>query len=114
MKLVWIVELGKFLLESMKRGIIGNILAMLIISGMLAWAGWTVVEAKHNEAVEKIEANKKKIETVSETQQKATTTLAVMQETLQRVAENLKEMKDDLKVTRTRVWQIREDQLKRN
>lgn len=111
---MWIVEFGKFLLESMKRGIIGNVIAMIVISCGLAWGGFTFANNKHNEALKKIEENKKKIESVSKIQQKTATTLVVIQSTLQNIAQNLKDVREDQKIMKSRVWQIREDQLKRN
>jgi len=112
MKLLWIGELVKFLVESMKKGVLGNALAMLIVASLIALGGSFYVQAKHDAATTRIGENKKAISELAKTQQVTASALLVLQTTLQNIASNIKDLKEDSKTTKDRVWQIRQDQIK--
>lgn len=111
-KLLWIGELVKFLVASMKKGVIGSAIAMAVVAGIAMFLGSYYVEAKHREATSKIEGNRDAISEMVNLQQSQVTSMAVMQGTLQNIDENLKDLKEDSRMTKNRVWQIRQDQLR--
>lgn len=113
MKELWIIELGKFLLASMQKGFLGNLLAMAVVSGGLAYGGVEYVNRKHDDVTSKVQANTKKISELVEVQSQVGATLLVMQNTLKNMSDNVKQMKRVVEATDERVWKIREEQLRK-
>ena len=102
--------LGKLLGILLQKGVIGNAIAMLLVSLVMGYFGYGYVEAKHQEGTARVAENKKQIEQLAKNQAQIVTTLKVMQTTLGNMNDNVAIIRDDLKTTKDRVWKIHENQ----
>lgn len=106
--------LPKLLVESMKQGLTGNVVAMFIVSAIMLGFGYVAIENKHSAAMAGIKANHTEISSVKLSHVGTDATMTVMTGALKNIDTTLKEMKDDFKITKRRVWELREQQLKGN
>jgi len=118
-----ISDLGNTLIKLITTGIIGQLLAMALVSsfaaGGTAWAVLKVVEFKHADVTEKITSNTDQVESntaqlknFSDSQAKLASSLKVLSNTLQALNGTIRDVKDDARITKDRMWRFMEDKSK--
>jgi len=108
------LALGKLLLQSMKEGLIGNVIAMFLVSGLTAYGMTKYVDARHYAVLEKVGVNTASVKSLSSIQQESVTALTLLKVTLKNMGDTITEVKKDTIITKKRVWTILERQIERN
>jgi len=96
-------EFFLFLIQAMKRGFLGQIVAFTIVLSIFSAFAWSEVHKPLKDKVDRQE----------QTLNKLNTALQVIQATAISTNQNIGELKDELKENNKRFWKLIDDELKR-
>lgn len=105
-QLQWIVGGLGFLVDLMRKGIVGNAIAMLCVGVGIAWAGKNYVDSKHYDIATQVKQNTKAVSDMEKTQLKVNSSLVVVNTNLENVAESMKDLKKSVETLDQRVYDL--------